>query len=282
MNQFFNDTDDLSRYAPGVDSSTDLATLQPSFLTSKQKIIEMITLDVWEKIAKDKPADLFPSLLSAIANRVMYEHAIFLAIAKNSGEQKLYKYQHEEIKDTYISNFWAAMNSILQYLDTYPDFADWKESKHYQQRQGLLIKSADDFDYYYAIDNSPYFYYKIQFLIRKIYLNEIKPRVKNLSLLDQYPNLADKVKRTLCYHVMAEAVMTFDLTELPRSIRYDFNHEYTKTNSTVQTREKLHDYFISQVQSWYKTIETELSLLKGAEDIVVSQNKEDNNYYFIV
>lgn len=226
MRQFFTDISELSEYAPGVDSSIELITLKPSFRTSRQKITEMVTLPVWEKVAEERTEELFENFLSAIANRMMYEHSIFLAVAKNAGEQKLYKYQHEEIKDIYVSNFWTAMNNILQYLDSHPDYAEWKDSKHYKDRQNLIIKSAEEFDHYYAIDSSPYFYYKVQFLIRKIYSDEIKSRVKKISLLQEDSEFASKVKRALCYNVMAEAVMTFDLTELPRSIRYDFNHEY--------------------------------------------------------
>lgn len=281
MNRFFSDISELSEYAPGVDSSIELITLKPSFRTSRQKITEMVTQPVWEKVAEERTEELFENFLSAIANRMMYEHSIFLAVAKNAGEQKLYKYQHEEIKDTYVSNFWAAMNNILQYLDSHPDYAGWQESKHYKDRQKLIIKSAEEFDHYYAIDSSPYFYYKVQFLIRKIYSDEIKSRVKKISLLQEETEFAYKVKRALCYHVMAEAVMTFDLTELPRSIRYDFNHEYEKTGSIPQSREKLNDYFMKQVLAWYKAIETEISLSKECVDIEISDNKEENNYYFM-
>lgn len=281
MRQFFTDISELSEYAPGVDSSIELTTLQPSFRTSRQKITEMVTQAVWEKVSEEKTSELFENFLSAIANRMMFEHSIFLAVAKNAGEQKLYKYQHEEIKDIYVSNFWAAMNNILQYLDSHTDYADWGNSKHFKDRQNLIIKSAEEFDHYYAIDSSPYFYYKVQFLIRKIYSDEIKSRVKKISLLQEDSDFASKVKRALCYHVMAEAVMTFDLTELPRSIRYDFNHEYERTGSVPQSREKLNDYFMKQVLAWYRTIETEISLTKESVDIEVSDNKEENNYYFM-
>lgn len=281
MREFFYDITALGRYAPGVDNSIDIETLQPSFLTAKQRIVDMITPGVWDKIDKIRTDELIDSFLSAIANRVMFEHSIFLAVSKNSGDQKLYKYQHEEIKDKYISNFWSAMNNILTYLDQHPDYAGWQDSTHYKQRQGLLIKSAEEFDYYYAIESSPYFFYKIQFLIRKIYENDILPRIKKIEVLADQPELAERVKRALCYHVMAEAVATFDLTELPRSIRYDFNHEYTKTGSMTQSREKLQDYFLSQVRTWYKSIETDLALMRGAVDIEVTENKEQNPYFFM-
>lgn len=281
MRSFFNSIDALSRYAPGVELSTDLETLQSSFLTAKQRIVEMITPEVWNKVEELQTADLIDSFLSAIANRVMFEHAIFMAVSKNSGDQKLHKYQHEEIKDKYVSNFWSAMNNVLTYLDQHPDYAGWEDSKHYKQRQELLIKSAEEFDYYYAIESSPYFYYKIQFLIRKIYQNDILPRIKKIEVLADHPELAERVKRALCYHVMSEAVATFDLTELPRSIRYDFTHEFTKTGSMVQSRDKLQDYFLSQVRSWYQNIETELALLRGAVDVEVTENKEQNSYYLM-
>lgn len=39
--------------------------------------------------------------------------------------------------------------------------------------------------------------------------------------------MMELAKQALCYKVMALAVMQFDVTELPRAIRYDDSHEYS-------------------------------------------------------
>ena len=280
MKNFFVDIYALSEYAPGVVNSTDLATLQPAFLTARQKVAEIITPAILKKVVEDKTAELYKYFQAALANRTMYEYAIFFAVAKSEAD-KLYKYQYEAIKEVYISNFWAAMNNILQHLDSNTDYADWKDAKHYKERQKLVVKSAEDFDYYYAIESSPYFYYKVQFLIRKITSDEIRPRIKKLEVLKEEGDFAEKIKRALCYHVVAEAVMTFDLTELPKSIRSEVNHEFTKNGSTPQTRDKLYNYLMKQVHAWYRNIETEMLVRKGAVDIEVIQNKEENNHFLI-
>ena len=237
---FFNSIDELQQYAPGVESSLQLQTLLPSYLTARQAIISVVTQKVWnELVAETENEDLLAVVRIAVANRIMYEHQIFLATEKNNTDQKMYKYQYEEIKDKYITLYWSAMDSLLSYLDGNSGYGEWGKSEGYLQRQSLLVKSAAEFNFYFGIDSSPYFFSKVQFLIRKTTDDHIKPRVGKLEDVKPDSDFGKKVLRALCYHVMAQAVQLFDLTELPKSIRNDITHEFSKSGSMMQVREKL-------------------------------------------
>lgn len=80
----------------------------------------------------------------------MFNYLPYWAVSKNNSEQKLYKYQFENLKDDYIKQFWSAMDSLLNLknLDnkaTDSFFKEWKTADIYKNRQELLIKSAKGF-----------------------------------------------------------------------------------------------------------------------------------------
>ena len=182
------------------------------------------------------------------------------------------------LKDEYISQFWAAMDTLLLWLDENPETGGYSSGVLYQERKTMPVHDALEFDHYYGIDRSPYFYSKVLFLMRKIVKENILPRTGDLSKIED-ASLLDRIRRCLCWHVMAEAVMKFDLTELPRSTRWDLTHEFTKTGSQMQVREKLYSNLMSEVDGWYTDIEEAVRLMRGAADRVANSNEERNKYY---
>ncbi len=279
MDTLFRDIKELRRYAQGVDGTISLDTLAPAFSLAKKAVIDTIGAEVCEALPKTEADSTGKALRFAIANYAMYKHLIFLSTSKNNSDQRLYKYQYEEIKEEYVAQFWAAMDSLLEWLDANPETGKYKDGKLCKERAELLVRSGHEFDYYYGIERSEYFYSKILFLIRQVQQNDILPRVGKISDISTNTDLMDKVKRTLCYHVMAEAVMKFDLTELPRSVRWDLTHEFTKEGSQMQVREKLYGNLMKTVNTWYGEIETSISLSKGAKDKIMSNNSENNKYF---
>ena len=167
------------------------------------------------------------------------------------------------------------MDELLTWLDSNPETGGYNESKTYRERQELPIKNAEEFDYYYGIDRSAYFFSKVQFLIRSVWQHKIKPMISGLEVNEE---LQDMINRSLCYQVVAEAVMKFDVTELPRSIRYDYNHEYTRGTS-MQSRDKLYGDLMAQVTAWNESIENLVQIQKGATAIHMNINDENNKFY---
>lgn len=277
MELFFKDTDELRNYAQGVDGSLSLETLKPAFVAARKAVADTIGDSVFDALRVINLDPVYKYLRFAVANYAMYKHLIFWSVSRG-GDQQLYKYQYEELKDEYISQFWAAMDALLFWLDANPETGGYDKSSLYQERQQMPVRSALEFDHYYGIDRSPYFYSKTLFLMRKIVQDNILPRTGDLAGIKD-AGLLDRIRRCLCWHVMAEAVMKFDLTELPRSIRWDLTHEFTKTGSQMQVREKLYANLMKDVENWYSDIETSIRLQNGSSDRIGNYNEEENKYY---
>lgn len=283
---FFDNIDDFRSFAPGVDGTLQLDSLYPSFLPTKKRIQDVITIGVYDAIKADfvleQPQHTIAILAirSAIANYTMYKYKIFDAVSKNGSDQKLYKYQLDEIKEEYITMFWASMDELLRYLESHEELGSWKDSDQYKQRAELPIKDAREFNNYFGIDNSQYFFSKVQFLIKKINQDQIIPRVGDLASLTN-EKLKEKCKRAICNHVMADAAVLFDITELPKSIRNDVAHEFTKGGTAVQVREKLNAIIMKDVLTYYSDIERAKSVSSGVTENIVNNNRESDRIYFM-
>ena len=277
MEIFFKDTDELRRYVQGVDGSMSMDALKPAFMLARKAVSDTVGEAVFDALSGMTEEPVFQAMRFATANYAMYKHLIFWSVSRG-GDQQLYKYQYEEMKDEYISQFWAAMDTLLLWLDSNPETGGYGSTDLYTERQQMPVRNALEFDRYYGIDRSPYFYSKVLFLLRKIVRQNILPRTGDLSKIED-ERLLERIRRCLCWHVMAEAVMKFDLTELPRSIRWDLTHEFSKTGSQMQVREKLYSNLMSEVDNWYTDIEASVRLLKGASDRAANSNEERNKYY---
>lgn len=272
----FKDIADFRKYCDGLQADTEYRQLIPSIRSTASAISGIIggrTLLAISELSEGSEG--LEYLKTAVATGTLYRYQIFDSVKKNGSDASMYKYQHEEIKEHHISAHWLAMDELLTWLDSNPETGGYNESKTYRERQELPIKNAEEFDYYYGIDRSAYFFSKVQFLIRSVWQHKIKPMISGLEVNEE---LQDLINRSLCYQVVAEAVMKFDVTELPRSIRYDYNHEYTRGTS-MQNRDKLYGDLMSQVSAWNESIENLVQIQKGATAIHMNINDENNKFY---
>lgn len=272
----FKDIADFRKYCDGLQADTEYRQLIPSIRSTASAISGIIggrTLLAISELSEGNEG--LEYLKTAVATGTLYRYQIFDSVKKNGSDASMYKYQHEEIKEHHISAHWLAMDELLTWLDSNPETGGYNESKTYRERQELPIKNAEEFDYYYGIDRSAYFFSKVQFLIRSVWQHKIKPMISGLEVNEE---LQDMINRSLCYQVVAEAVMKFDVTELPRSIRYDYNHEYTRGTS-MQNRDKLYGDLMSQVSAWNESIENLVQIQKGATAIHMNINDENNKFY---
>lgn len=272
----FKDIADFRKYCNGLQADTEYRQLIPSIRSTASAISGIIggrTLLAISELSEGSEG--LEYLKTAVATGTLYRYQIFDSVKKNGSDASMYKYQHEEIKEHHISAHWLAMDELLTWLDSNPETGGYNESKTYRERQELPIKNAEEFDYYYGIDRSAYFFSKVQFLIRSVWQHKIKPMISGLEVNEE---LQDMINRSLCYQVVAEAVMKFDVTELPRSIRYDYNHEYTRGTS-MQSRDKLYGDLMAQVTAWNESIENLVQIQKGATAIHMNINDENNKFY---
>lgn len=215
-------------------------------------------------------------LKRAVATRAMYSYQIFNSVKKNGSDAALYKYQHEELKDFYIEAHWKAMDSLLEWLDAHADGTSWGSSREYEERQKLPVKDADEFNYYYGIDRSSYFYQKVLYLLRSCW-QKIQQKIRSH---EEDESIMDHAKRSLCYTVMARAVMQFDVTELPRSIRWDYNHEYTR-GSNPQSRERLYMELAGLANAEMDTVQN-IIRMSVSGPLEENKNEEKNKFYLSI
>lgn len=290
----FTDLNDFQEYTDGLTADTTYAQLGPSITTIvNATVLPIVTAQVYialaqatgpqdgdteeEKAIKTAALEGKELLKTAVAAGAMLQYQIFASVKKNGSEGSLYKYQHEEIKDHYREALWGAMDRLLELLDTNPDIGEYKDTEEYKQRQQLPVKTALEFDRYYGIGASSFFYHKVLFLLRQVWRSDVKP------LLPKEPTeeMTELAKEALCYKVVALAVMQFDVTELPRAIRWDYNHEYTK-GSDPQTRASLYAQLIAHFNADASSLENLKRSAAGASSVVMNNNREENKYYGVL
>ena len=305
----FQDLSDFQKYTAGLTPDTSYAQLGPSITTVvNTMVLPIVTAGVYVALAGAQPADPAAAaaeepeaepaaeeptqdpeptpetllegqelLKTAVAAGAMLQYQIFASVKKNGSDAALYKYQHEEMKDHYREAFWGAMDSLLDFLDQNTGIGDYKESAEYKARQELPVKNAREFDYYYGIGASSFFYHKVLFLLRQVWRSDVKP------LLPAEPSdkMQELAKEALCYKVVALAVMQFDVTELPHSIRWDYNHEYTK-GSQPQARNTLYAQLSAHFQSVASTMERLRTSGSVTGTVSMNDNQEDKKYYGIL
>jgi len=270
----FTDLEDFRSYADGVQADTAYRQLHPSLRATGAEMEKIIPAAVLEAVKEDQ--DGSELLKTALANGALYRYQIFLAVKRNGSDASLYKYQHEELKDTYAEAYWKAMDALLDWLDANPSTGDWDQTDDYTARQALPVRNAEEFHYYFGINRSSCFYAKVLYLIRECWKG-ISASVRGH---EEDENVMDAAKRALCYAVMAKVVKRFDVTEFPRSLRWDYNHEYTK-GSSVQNRDRLYNELTAESEAALDEVAALIRRLTGS-DTVADTNEESNKHFLLI
>ena len=277
----FTDLSDFQAYTDGLVADTTYAQLAPSIRTTVHNILSMVNATVYVALAEagnDETLQEGKDLLkTAVAAGAMLKYQIFSSVKKNGSDAALYKYQHEEIKDSYAEAYWLAMDRLLEFLDSHAEIGRYNTTEEYKERQQLPVKSGREFDHYYGIGGSAFFFHKVLFLVRQTWRSEVKPTLPS----EPSEELLELAKEALCYKVMAQAVMSFDVTELPRSIRWDYNHEYTK-GTNPQNRVALYGQLTSRFSSIMTSIERMKAIAAGTTTVGSGGNEENDKVYTVL
>ena len=274
--QMFPDLREFQKYSDGMIADTSIEQLMPSIRTSMSDVEGVVTEKVFDAVmalGDVAPADL---LKTAVACGASYRYQIFATAKKNGSDASMYKYQHEEMKAHHLEAHWAAMDRLLDWLDANSETGGWSSTAEYRQRQDLPVRSASEFDFYFGIGKSAFFFHKVQYIVRQTWFQEILPALP-ASPSDRMMELA---KQALCYKVMAQAVMQFDVTELPRAIRFDDSHEYSKATSPQQ-RTTLYNQLTARFTALMSSVERLKAVGNGKSSFGDDQS-EDQKFYSIL
>ena len=271
--EIFPNLGEFQKYSDGMVADTSIEQLMPSIRSSIRDINEYIPKEVFAAILdgdEDEPLEL---LKSAIASGASYKYQIFASAKKNGSDASMYKYQHEEVKAHHLESYWASLDALLDWLDAHSESFNWSETDTFSDRGQLPVKNAHEFDKYFGIGNSSHFYFKVLYLIRQVWNGDIAPALPE----DASEKILELAKQALCYKVMAHAVMQFDITELPRSVRFDDSHEYSKSTQPQQ-RTSLYNQFISRYTSLMQSIDRAKASAAGLTGLGTAQD-ENQKYY---
>lgn len=304
----FTDLDDFRSYADGLQADTAYRQLHPSIRSTAMEMEKIITKATFAAIAAATPEatpavpaepaaepeqneeqasqESSPTteillegkelLKTALAAGTLYRYQIFSSVKKNGSDAALYKYQHEELKDAYLESYWKAMDELLDWLDENKTVGDWGSSADYTARQALPVRSAEEFHHYFGINRSSCFYHKVLYLLRDVWKG-LSSRIHGFK---NDTAVMEAAKKALCYFVIAKVVKTFDLTEFPRSIRFDYNHEYTRGSSPA-AREQLYNSLVAEAQLAESEIEA-LQRRSTEGDATGNTNEESDKFYLSI
>lgn len=164
-------------------------------------------------------------------------------------------------------------------------FWQWTESDNYIDSKNILFESHKDFNKYYGINNSAYFFVKVRYILTEVIEEEVSPMLEEFDSLQKelHQNeisatnikLLKIIKKAVAYRVMANAIMRFSYYELPRAIRFDLDNEHSvnamiKSKRSDYLREKISRINHQEADKYFAKIDQ----FKEIEDI-----KENDTEY---
>lgn len=216
LEELFNTLSDFQSMVSGVDASINFSTLNSSAISAKKQVVNILSTGVYKELVK-KESEEKEMLQLAVGNLTMANELPFDVLRKRKAEIDVYKYEMEKMQRAYIDNYFNAMDSLISFLENNKeDQIKWKETPYCKLRNNLKIKSTDEFNLLYPIDNSYLFFFRtipIQHEILDDTLSDYFVRCDNKE------ELTGRLKRALAQLTVATAIHRFDIIELPATIR---------------------------------------------------------------
>lgn len=216
LTEIFDNVQDFRKCAPGVDANLQFDELNASAESARKQILKVISITIWNKIILDKDSDLCALLKNALANLTMYKDIVFhIVSARNSGSSaEVYKHEVENMQRSYIDNYYSAMDSLLELIES---DADFQNTATYSRRSTLRIKNAEELDNYYPIDQSYLFYARTTSFQREILVERLSDYYDQSDANEG--RFTEKLNVILSKMIIAKALRVFDVIELPTTLR---------------------------------------------------------------
>lgn len=219
LQELFPTVSEFRKYAPYAESNITFDQLNSSAISAKKQIVIILTKKVYSEIVPTD-GELKDALCMAMANLTMAKQLIFDIVSKRKDDVDIYKHEQETMRRSFIENYYNAMDTAIQLLDTEENFPSWKETRYKKLLDGLKIQSTEDFDMLYSIDLSYLFFFRA-IPIQKEALDD------GLSgYFERAENKTDILRmlhRCLAKQTIAIALRRFDIIEFPPTIRSLFD-----------------------------------------------------------
>jgi hypothetical protein len=158
-------------------------------------------------------------------------------------------------------------------------FYQWTLSDEYAEMQNQVFTGYKDFQKYFDIDSSAYFYNKIRNLISRVQDDEVDPRVFEKSISETFNR---KLKRAVAYRVMAIATFELDYFNLPSGIRRNITSEmvqHARFRDVDFVKEKLSKLYDQKADDYFYQLEREMDMIQEKKEIDETGSAEATQPY---
>lgn len=299
ITDFFSNTDAIKQFIRGVDINTDLSGFAPMYRHASKRLVKLIGIDTYDVLAAyvKIPPDPAVAVLDRAVEYARGTLANLLAISwfafdAESRYGKMYRYQENQIIEAYLENAWAEFDQLITLMETdiakdaadesyTTPFDDFADTDLFKERQNLYITSAGEFDKYYGIDNSSYFYFNAIFIQKEVEQERIYSRLKDVPTDE---DLLWLIKKAIAFETVALACKRFDYTELPKSIRNSIPAEIgasVNRNEMGDIKEKQYAGLHAKAMEYLDKIDIKKKAAASTVTPVVPEaiNSEEKKFY---
>lgn len=279
LQSLFSSLSDFARYASGADMSLPLPSLESSAVPAKKQVCNIISPGVYDLvIASD--GQIKEAVRQAVANLTLFFDVPFYVQRKRTAGIEVYKNEAEGMKRSYIDTYYSAMDTILLLLDSSSgDISEaWQQAPYCAIRDNVRIKTVEEFNLVYHIDNSYLFFFRTLPIQLELLDNMF---FSYYDRLGQRADLLPRLDRALVMFIIATAIRRFDPIELPATIRNLFSDTTaSRSGDKEQSRLlQLADELSSEAMSAVGLIDASLSESSNVADPNIDRHPDDKFYF---
>nr|UWD66708.1 MAG: hypothetical protein [Bacteriophage sp.] len=279
LEKLFIDVAQFHLYSPYAESNMNFKDLASSAMSAIKQVQSVISPDIYKKIAAGEDNDEKDALRSAVANLTLAKQLIFNVLSLRKSDVDIYKNEQEQMRRAYRDNYYNAMDTLLQLLDS---DEEWKKTKTYKALENLKLKTTYEFDASYPIDNSFLYFFRCVPIQQEALDDYVSGYYERLPEKDQTNRR--KLDRCLAKITVALSLRRFDILEFPATIRNLFEDSKVMRYGTQEQERMLtlSDDLMSQALESLKNIDLSLS---GNTDVDIvtetSFNRPDDKIYLM-
>lgn len=279
LEELFIDVAQFHLYSPYAESNMNFKDLASSAMSAIKQVQSVISPDIYKKIAAGEDNDEKDALRSAVANLTLAKQLIFNVLSLRKSDVDIYKNEQEQMRRAYRDNYYNAMDTLLQLLDS---DEEWKKTKTYKALESLKLKTTYEFDASYPIDNSFLYFFRCVPIQQEALDDYVSGYYERLPEKDQTNRR--KLDRCLAKITVALSLRRFDILEFPSTIRNLFEDSKVMRYGTQEQERMLtlSDDLMSQALESLKNIDLSSS---GNTDVDIvtetSFNRPDDKIYLM-
>lgn len=279
LTDLFVDIADFRSFAPYVESNVTFEELNSSALSAKKQIIIILSKAVYEEVCKTEEDETKAALKSAMANLTLAKQMVFDVIKRRKDDIDIYKHEQESMRRAYQDNYFNAMDTLIQLLTEGSE--SWEKTRYYKLLETLRIRTADEFDTLYPIDQSYLFFFRTVPLQQEALDDGLRGYFDRAQDKEETTNM---LLRCLAKQTVAIALRRFDIIEFPPTIRSLFD-DSTASRSGKDEQQRMLD-LASQLNNEVQNALADIDLILnsssgGSVDTETSFNRPDDKIYLM-